>query len=82
MPTNPRKPVKSRKSFAVVGMIAGLALIVLELIQPLGSTTTERVFWIAVGVLLAGVGVAQLRTPPSSSSSSSSSEKDPRLPLE
>ena len=69
------KPTKSRKSFAVVGVIAGLALIVLEVIQPLGSTTTERVFWLAVGVLLVGVGVAQLRTP----SSQPPSDRD--LPL-
>ena len=70
----PTKSAKPRKSFAVVGVIAGLALVVLELIQPLSSTTVERVFWLAVGVLLIGVGVAQLRTPPPS-------EEDPPPPL-
>jgi hypothetical protein len=64
MPTKPGKPTKPRKGLAVFGVVAGLALIVLEMIQPLSSTTAERVFWLAVGVLLVGVGVAQLRTPP------------------
>jgi len=58
------KPAKPRKLLAVFGVIAGLALIVLELVQPLSSSTVERVFWLAVGVLLVGIGVAQLRTPP------------------
>jgi hypothetical protein len=57
------KPAKPRKLLAVFGVIAGLALIVLELVQPLSSSTVERVFWLAVGVLLVGIGVAQLRTP-------------------
>ena len=64
MPTKPAKSAKPRKLLAVFGVIAGLALIVLELVQPLSSTTVERVFWFAVGVLLVGIGVAQLRTPP------------------
>jgi hypothetical protein len=62
----PTKPAKRRKVLAVFGVIAGVALIVLELIQPLGVTMAERVFWLLVGALLVGVGVAQLRTPPSS----------------
>jgi hypothetical protein len=62
----PTKPAKRRKVLAVFGVIAGVALIVLELIQPLGVAMAERVFWLLVGALLVGVGVAQLRTPPSS----------------
>jgi uncharacterized membrane protein YczE len=64
MPTKDAEPPKSRKLLAVFGLLAGAALIVLELIQPLSSTMVERVIWVAVGVLLVGVGVAQLRTPP------------------
>ena len=66
MPAGPAKAAKPRKLLAVFGVIAGLALIVLELIQPLSSTMVERIFWLAVGVLLVGIGVAQLRTPPPS----------------
>ena len=60
----PTKPAKSRKLFSAIGVIAGLALIVLEVVQPLSASGIERTFWLTVGVLLVGVGVAQLRTPP------------------
>jgi hypothetical protein len=52
-----------RRVFAAIGLIAGVALLVLEVVRPLSSSSGERWFWLFVGVMLIGVSVAQLREP-------------------
>ena len=52
-----KRPAK-RKAFALIAMIAGLGLIALELLRPQAATTGERWFWLIVGVLLVGLGLA------------------------
>ena len=52
-----------RKIFAALAVASGLALIVLEIIRAPDTTAAERWFWWVVGLLLVGLGVAELRLP-------------------
>ena len=54
---NEKRPAR-RRAFAAVAVIAGLGLIALELIRPQAATAGERWFWLIVGVLLVGLGLA------------------------
>ena len=56
----PKRPVR-RKVFAAIALIAGLAMLGLELVRPpLGTTAVEAWFWRVVGVLLVTLAVAEL----------------------
>ena len=48
-----------RKTFAAIGVIAGVALIVLEVLRPQATSAGERWFWLIVGALLIGMGVTE-----------------------
>ena len=54
---NEKRPGK-RRAFAVIAMIAGFVLLALELMRPHAATAGERWFWLLVGVLLVGLGLA------------------------
>ena len=58
------KRAKRRTLFAVIGVVAGLVLLFLEVARPPeGTTTEERWFWFVIGALLVGLGVAELMSP-------------------
>ena len=46
--------------FAAIAVVAGLALVGLELARPGGTSAGERWFWLVVGVLLVALGLAEL----------------------
>lgn len=52
------KEKRPRKAFALIAVIAGVALLALEVLRPSSSPMAERWFWIVVGILLVGLGVA------------------------
>jgi hypothetical protein len=61
MPDPAPKPPVRRKVFAAIGLVAGLAMLGLEVVRPpAGTTSIEWWFWRAVGVLLIVISVAEL----------------------
>ena len=54
-----KRPAK-RKAFAAIAVIAGAALVVLELLRPGATSAGERWFWLIVGLALVGLGVMGL----------------------
>lgn len=52
-----------RRVLAAIAVVMGMVLLGFELMQPAGTGTVERWFWFAVGVLLIGLGLAELRSP-------------------
>jgi hypothetical protein len=60
----PKRPVR-RKVFAAVGLVAGLAMLGLEVLRPPeGTTGLEWWFWRVVAVLLVILAVAELTSRP------------------
>jgi hypothetical protein len=60
----PKRPVR-RKVFAAVGLVAGLAMLGLEVLRPPeGTTSVEWWFWRVVAVLLVVLAVAELTSRP------------------
>jgi len=57
-----KRPLR-RRIFAAIAVMAGLALLALELINVQGTTSGERWFWFVVGVLLVGLGIVELKSP-------------------
>ena len=52
---------KRRRVFAALAALSGVALLAFELFKPPpGTTSAERWFWLAVGVLLIGLAMAEL----------------------
>lgn len=58
----PKERPRRRTLFTVVPTVAGVVLLALELARPAGPATGERWFWLAVGVLLITLGIAELRS--------------------
>jgi hypothetical protein len=54
----PKRPIR-RRVFAAFAILSGVVLLVFELPKP-AETPAERWFWLAVGVLVVVLGVAEL----------------------
>jgi hypothetical protein len=60
MSSSNKRPVR-RRLFAALAVISGVVLVAFELLKPPpGTTGAERWFWLVVGVLLVGLGTAEL----------------------
>ena len=59
-----KRPARRRRLFAALAALSGAVLIAFELLRPpTGTSSAERWFWLVVGVLLIGLGTAELMRP-------------------